>query len=61
MISTKKQYCVYIYLYDENDLENTMAQIIEKYPAAIANRKRSFKVANGVLTTYEVTFQREAA
>lgn len=61
VISTKKQYCVYIYLYDENDLENTMAQITEKYPTAIANRKRSFKVANGVLTTYEVTFQREAA
>ena len=33
----------------------------KKYPTAIANRKRSFKVANGVLTTYEVTFQREAA
>ncbi|MFQ9150811.1 MAG: hypothetical protein ACLR6B_03960 [Blautia sp.] len=61
VICTKKQYCAYIYLYDENDFDSVMSQITEKYPAAVSTRKRSFKVAKGVLTTYEITFQREAS
>lgn len=60
IISTKQQYCIYIYLYDENNLDDVMSQINAKYPSATATKKRSFKVAKGVLITYEITFPREA-